>query len=142
MDEAIHIHWNTPTQNKWHQSMFRCYPCPVLYDFLIFHVHVHIQKSPLFWSAFAFSVSRRRRRRRRRRQYERKKRKTCYYYTSIYMSYCLRVSNLASYMRPSCSMSLSMSMEVSAVYLGGARDFQMSMYFILFCLGWFLIKND
>lgn len=28
--------------------MFRCYPCPVLYDFLIFHVH--IQKSPLFWS--------------------------------------------------------------------------------------------
>ena len=40
--------WNTPTQNKWHQSMFRCYQCPVLYDFLIFHVH--IQKSPLFWS--------------------------------------------------------------------------------------------
>ena len=37
------------------------------------------------------------------------------------MSYCLRVSNLASYMRPSCSMSLSMSMEVSAVYLGGAQ---------------------
>ena len=40
--------WNTPTQNKWHQSMFRCYQCPVLYDFLIFHVH--IQKSPLCWS--------------------------------------------------------------------------------------------